>query len=181
MLAAGCKRGLDLQCSLVISIGGGYCGKRPQPVGHLPVVVGVSGGVAEFECDRVAERNLSPRSKWCKCRGDGRLGQPCEDAGVDQISDACHLFVGTPRSFGVFEVESAFLAEQGDQLQPTPGVDDLAQGSIDRRPQGRRTEYLSGLLQDVWINFDRCLWHVPMISGAGMFCAGLPHNARPRT
>jgi hypothetical protein len=49
------------------------------------------------------------------------------------------------------------LAEQGDQFEPTPGVDDLAQGSIDRRPQGSRTENLSGLLQDVWINLDRCL------------------------
>lgn len=124
MMAAGCKRGLDLPCSLVISIGGGCCGKRLQPVGHLPVVVRSSGGVAEFECDRVAQRYLSPGSKWCKRRGDDSLCQQCEDAGVDQISDACHLFVGTPRPFGVFEVESALLAEQGDQLQPTPGVNE---------------------------------------------------------
>jgi hypothetical protein len=157
MLTVDCKRGLDLQCSLVISIGGGYCRKRLQPVGYLPVVVGVSGGVAEFECDRVAQRYLSPRGKWYKRRGDGRLCQPCEDAGVDQVSDALHLFVGTPRPFSVLEIESALLAEQGDQFEPTPGVDDLAQGSIDRRPQGSRTENLSGLLQDVWINLDRCL------------------------
>jgi hypothetical protein len=146
MMAAGCERGLDLECSSVISIGGGYCGKRLQPVGHLPVVVGVSGGVAEFECDRVAKRHLSPRSKWCKRRGHGRLCQPCEDAGIDQISDTGHLFVGAPRPFGGFEVEAALLAEQGDQLQPTPGMDDLAQGNVDRRPQGSRAENLGGLL-----------------------------------
>ena len=60
---------------------------------------------------------------------------------------------------------AALLAEQGDQFQSTPGVDDLAQGSVDRRPQGSGAENLSGLLQDVWINFDRCLGHTSMISG----------------
>jgi hypothetical protein len=74
----------------------------------------------------------------------------------------------------MFEVKSALLAEQGDQLQPTPGVDDLAQGSVDRRPQGGGAENLSGLLQDVWINFDRCLGHATMILGAGVLGRGGP-------
>jgi hypothetical protein len=168
MLAAGCKRCLDLQCSLVIGIGGRYCWKGSQPVDHLPVVDGVSGGVAEFEGDRVAQRHLSPRGEWRKRCCHGRLCQPGEDTGVDQISDACHLFVGTPRPFGDFEVESALLAEQGDQLQPTPGVNDLAQGSVDRRPQGGGAEDLSGLLQDVWVYLNRCLRHISMISYASV-------------
>jgi hypothetical protein len=76
----------------------------------------------------------------------------------------------------VFEVKSALLAEQGDQLQPTPGVDDLAQGSVDRRPQGGGAENLSRLLQDVWINFDRCLGHATMISGAGVLAHQPEHE-----
>ncbi len=146
MLAVGCKRSLNFQRSSVISVGGGHCRKRLQPVGYLSVVIGAPGGVADLECDRVAQRYLSSGSKWCKRRGHGRLGQPCEDAGVDQVSDAGHLLVAAPRPFGGCEVEAALLAEQGDQLQPTPGVDDLAQGSVDRRPQGRRAENLSSLL-----------------------------------
>jgi hypothetical protein len=114
MVAPGCKGSLDLQCSLVISVCGRYCGKRPQPVGDLPVVVGASGGVSEFECDRVAQSYLSSSGKWGESRGYGWLGQPCEDAGVDQIADACHLFVGAPGPFGLFEVEATVLGEQGD-------------------------------------------------------------------
>lgn len=149
MLASGCKCGLDFQCSLVISVRGGYGGKRLQSVGDFPVVVGASGRVSKFECDRVAQSYLSSRGKWGKSRGHGWLGQPCEDAGIDQIADACHLFVGTPRPFDFFEIEATVLGEQGDELQPAPGVNDLAQGSVDRRPQGSGAEDLSGLLQDV--------------------------------
>jgi len=164
MLASGCKSGLDLKCSLVISVRGRYRGKRPQSVGDLPVVVGASGRVPEFERDRVAQSNLSPGGKWGEGCGHGWLGQPCEDAGVDQVPDACHLFVGSPRPFGLVEVEATVLGEQGDEFQSAPGVDDFAQGCIDRRPQRGRAENLSGLLYDVWVNFDGCLGHALMIS-----------------
>lgn len=159
MLAAGGKRGLDLPCSLVISVRGGDGGKGPQSIRHLSVVVRVSGGVAQFECNRIAQRYLSSRSKRCKGRSHCGLCQPGKDAGVDEISDARHLFVRTPRTLGFFEVEPAFLSEQGDQLQPMPGVDDFPQGSIDRRSQGRRAENLTRFSQDIWINFHGCLGH----------------------
>jgi hypothetical protein len=164
MLAPGGKSCLDLQCSLLIGVRGGYCGKRLQSVGDFPVVVGAPGRVSEFECDRVAQSHLSSGGKWGKSRGHGWLGQPRKDAGVDQIEDARHLFVGTPGPFGFFEVEATVLGEQGDQLQPAPGVDDFAQGGIDRRSQRGRAENLSGLLHDVWVNFDRCLGHASRIS-----------------
>jgi hypothetical protein len=165
MVAPGCKSSLDLQCSLVISVCGGYCGKRPQSVGDFPVVVGASGRVSEFECDRTAQSYLSSGGKWGESRGHGWFGQPCEDAGVDQIADACHhLCVGAPGPFDLFEVEASVLGEQGDELQAAPGVDDLSQGSVDGRSQRGRAENLRSLLNDVWVNFDRCLRHASMIS-----------------
>jgi hypothetical protein len=179
MLASGCKSSLNLQCSLVIGVRGGYCGKRLQSVGDFPVVVGAPGRVSEFECDRVAHSYLSSGGKWGESRGHGWLGQPGEDAGVNQIADACHLFVGAPRPIGFFEVEATVLGEQGDELQPAAGVDNFAQGSIDRRPQRGRAEYLSGLLDDVWVNFDGCLGHGLMISDAGSAYIDSPLNRAP--
>lgn len=179
MLAPGCKSSLDLQCSLVISVRGGYCGKRPQSVGDLPVVVGASGRVSEFECDRAAQSYLSSGGKWGKSRGHGWLGQPCEDTGVDQIADACHLFVGTPGPFDLFEVEATVLGEQCDELQPAPGVDDLAQGSIDGRSQRGRAENLRSLFDDVWVNFDGCLRHASMISDGRNLYTDCPISHAP--
>jgi hypothetical protein len=179
MVAPGCKSSLDFQCSLVISVCGGYCGKRPQSVGDFPVVVGASGRVSEFKCNRVAQSYLSSDGKRGKSRGYGWLGQPCEDAGVDQIADACHLFVGTPGPFDLFEVEATVLGEQGDELQPAPGVDDLAQGSINGRSQRGRAENLRGLLDDVWVNFDRCLRHAPMVSEGRNLCTYCPISRAP--
>jgi hypothetical protein len=163
MLASGSKSTLDLQCSLVISVRGGYSGKRLQSVGDFPVVVGAPRRVSDFERDRVAQSYLSASGKWGKSRGHGWLGQPCENAGVNQIADACHLFVGTPRPLRYFEVEATVLGEQGDELQPAASVDNFAQGSIDRRPQRGRAQNLGGLLDDIWVYFDGCLGHASMI------------------
>jgi hypothetical protein len=60
--------------------------------------------------------------------------------------DACHLLIGTPRLIGGFEIESALLAEQGDEFQSTPGMDDFVQSGVDRRSQGGRAEDLGCLL-----------------------------------
>jgi hypothetical protein len=151
--ASCCESGLDLQCSLVISVRGGYCRKRLHSVGDLPVVVGAAGRISEFERDRVAQSYPSAGGKWSKGRGDGWPGQPGEDAGVDQIANACHLFVGAPRLFGDFEVEATLLGEQSDEFQPAPGVDDFAQRSIDGRPQRGRAEDLGSLMRDILVNF----------------------------
>jgi hypothetical protein len=164
MLATSCEGCLDLQRSSMVSVSSRYCGKRLKSVRHLPVVIGVSGGVAELECDGVAQRDLSSRSKRCKRCGDGGLGQSCEDACVDQISEGRHLLVGTPRPLRVFKVEPTLLAEQGNELQAAPCMDDFVQGGVDRRPQGGRAENRGRLLEDIWINFDRGLRHTMMIS-----------------
>ena len=132
--------------------------------GDFPVVVGTSRRVAEFESDRMAQRHLSSRSQWRECGGDGGFGQPCENTGVDEISDACHLLVGTPRPFSGFEVEAALLAEQGDELQPTAGMDYFVQSGVDRRPQGGGAEDLGCLSEDILVNLDRCLRYTMTIS-----------------
>lgn len=116
VLACGRKSGLDLECSLMISVCGRYRGKRLQTVGDLLVVVGTHGRVSELECDGAAQSDLSSGGKWRKGCGYGWLGQPGKHAGVDQIADAGHLFVGTPRPFGSFEVEATLLGDQGDEL-----------------------------------------------------------------
>jgi hypothetical protein len=59
------------------------------------------------------------------------------------------------------------------------GVDDLAQGSIDRRPQHGGAENLSGLLNAVRIDFDRCLGDAETTSGGGVLDTDLPHKPRP--
>lgn len=164
MLAAGREGGLDFEGSSVVCIRGRNRRKRLEAVGELSVVVGTSGRVAELERDRVAQRNLAARSKWRKRRGHGGFGQPRENAGVDQVSNAWHLFVGTPRLFGGFEVETALLAEQGNELKPSSGMDDLVQSGVDRRPQGGRAEDLGRLLKDILVNLYRRLRHRLMIS-----------------
>lgn len=116
VLASRREGGLDFEGSSVVCIGGWNRWKGLEAVGDLPVVVRASGRVAELESDRIAQSNLSSRCQWRECSGHIGFGEPCENTGVDQISDACHLFVGTPRSFGGFEVESALLAEQGDEF-----------------------------------------------------------------
>jgi hypothetical protein len=65
---------------------------------------------------------------------------------------------------GLVEIESALLAEQGNQFQSAPGVDDFVQGRVDRRPQGRSAQYFGRLSKDIWIYIYRCLCHTPMIS-----------------
>lgn len=134
--------------------------KGLEAVDNLPVVIRASRRVAELEGHRIAQRDLSSRRQWRKCSGHGGLGQPCEHTRVDQILDPCHLLVGTPRLTGGLEIESTLLAEQGDEFQSTPGMDDFAQSGVDRRSQGGRSEDLGRLLKDILIYFNRCLCHV---------------------
>ena len=116
MHTRGGECGLDLESSSVVSIGRRNRRKGLEAVGDLPVVVRASSRVAEFETDWIGERYPSRRRQWRKRRGHSGFGQPGENAGVDQILDACHLLAITPRSLGGFEVESALLAEQGHEL-----------------------------------------------------------------
>lgn len=157
MLAAGREGGLNLEGSSMICIGGRHRWKGLEAVGELPVVVRAPGRVAELEGDRTAQSNLSARRQWPKCSRHSGFGQSGENTGVDQISDACHLLVGTPGSFGGFEVETALLAEQSDEFEPPPGMNDFVKSGVDRRPQRRCAENLGRLSEDILVNLNGCL------------------------
>lgn len=179
LLAPGREGGLDFEGSSVVCIGGRHRWKGVEAVGDLPVVVRASGRVAELKGDRIAQGNLSARSQWRECRGHSGFGQPCENTGVDQISDACHLLVGAPRPFGGFEVEATILAEQGDEFEPPPGMDDFVQSGVDRRPQGSRAENRGSLSKDILVNLDGCLRHTSMISRRGTATQGCLRMCAP--
>lgn len=57
------------------------------------------------------------------------------------------------------EVEASFLAEEGDKLEATLGVDDLPHGGVDCLSQGRGAEDGGGLSSDISIDVHGCLRH----------------------
>ena len=74
----------------------------------------------------MAHRYLPSHRQGRERAGNCRLDKPREDTRVDQVSDRRQLLASAPRLFSRFEIETAFLAEHGNELKPPPGVDDLA-------------------------------------------------------
>jgi hypothetical protein len=159
VLAAGSQLSLQVDGTLMIRLCRRHRWKGGEMVLQRCVVGSVASREPQLERDGGADRDESLDGQRGERGRHGWLGQPRKDACVDEVARSRHLLVASPGVLRSLEVEPALLAEEGDELEPSPSIHDLRESGVDRRPQRLSAQDLGCLARDIRIDFNRCLGH----------------------
>lgn len=129
---------LDVDRSLMVTVGDGNRLKGIHPTEKRLVIGAVPSTESEFEDHRRAYRHLTVGDKRRHRSRYRWLRESGEDTRVGKERGPCQLTASTPRPLGRLEIEPTLLSQERHEFHPAPRIDDLPQRGIDGVTQRRR-------------------------------------------